>query len=95
MSDQQYGVFFRDQGVTEYLLVAFDNEEAAIEDAARRDEQDYDAAVERHADEPDEYPEPSWEDYDGTCYVEPISHELADGASYELENGFAVVVQRS
>jgi hypothetical protein len=95
MSDQQYGVFFRDRGVTEYLLAAFDNEAAAIEDAARRDEQDYDAAVERHADEPDEYPKPLWEDYDGTCYVEPISPELADDASYELENGFAVVVQRS
>jgi hypothetical protein len=93
MSDELYGVFFCNQGVTEYLLAVFEEEEAAIEDAGKRDEQAFDDAVEKYADEPDEYLEPLWEDYDGECYVEPISRELADDASYELERGLAVAVR--
>ena len=93
MSDDLYGVFFRDQGVTEYLLAVFDDEATAIEDAGKRGEQAFDDAVEKYADDPDEYPEPLWEDYEGECYVEPISRELADDASYELERGLAVAVR--
>ena len=93
MSDELYGVFFRDQGVTEYLLAVFDDEATAIEDAGKRGEQAFDDAVEKYADDPDEYPEPLWEDYEGECYAEPISRELADDASYELERGLAVAVR--
>jgi hypothetical protein len=92
MSDELYGVFFRDQGVSEYLVAIACEEEAAIEDASERDQRAFEEDMEKHADESDEYPEPAWEDYDGMFYVEPISHELADASSYELERGLTVRV---
>jgi hypothetical protein len=40
----------------------------------------------------DEAEEPDWENYDGLHYVEPVSPELVESASNELELGFAVSV---
>ena len=90
MNDDLYAVLFRDQGGQEYLVFADDNEEAAIEEARRRDEVAFDDAVEKHADESDEYAEPVWEDYDGMFYVEPISCPLAEDAEEMLARNMAV-----
>jgi hypothetical protein len=90
MNEQMYGVFFRDQGVTEYLVAAAEDQEAAISEARGRDEVAFDEAMEKHADAPDDFPEPTEEDFDGMHYVEPISRELAEASSYELERNIAV-----
>ncbi len=92
MNNELYGVFFRDQGVQEYLVFVAEDEEKATEEASRRDESAFDAAVEEHADEPGEAPEPVWEDYDGMFYVEPISRELAADAEDLLACNMAVQV---
>jgi hypothetical protein len=92
MNDNLYGVLFRDQGVQEYLVFADESEETAERQARRRDEVAFDDAVEKHADEPDEFAEPVWEDYDGMYYVEPISRELAEDAEQMLAGGMAVQV---
>jgi hypothetical protein len=62
MNDDLYGVLFRDQGVQKYLVFADESEETAERRARRRDELAFDDAVEKHADEPDEFAEPVWED---------------------------------
>jgi hypothetical protein len=92
MNDDLYGVLFRDQGVQKYLVFADESEETAERRARRRDEVAFDDAVEKHADEPDEFAEPVWEDYDGRYYVEPISRELAENAEPMLACNMAVVV---
>jgi hypothetical protein len=63
MSDELYAVLFRDQGGQEYLVFTDENEEAAIDEARRRDEVAFDDAVEKHADDSDEFAEPVWENY--------------------------------
>jgi hypothetical protein len=92
MSDELYGVLFRDQGVKEYLVSVHESEEAAERQARRLDEEAFDDAVEKHADEPDEFAEPEWEDYDGMFYVELISRELAEDAEEMLARNMAVLV---
>ncbi len=86
MSEEVFGVFFRDQGRQEYLVAVEDNPDDAIEEAQRRDQLVYEQVME-------EGDVPAWEDYDGMHYVEPISPELADQASAQLERGFAVRVE--
>src|SRR5215217_3023663 len=90
MNDALYGVLFRDQGVQEYLVFADENEEAAIDEARRRDEKAFDDAVEKHADESDEFAEPVWEDYDGMFYVQPVTRQLAEDAEEMLARNMAV-----
>jgi hypothetical protein len=92
MNDELYGVFFRDQGVQEDLVFVAEDEETAIEEAGRRDEEAFDAAAEKHADEPDEFPEPVWEDHVGMFYVEPFSRELAEDAEDLLARNMIVQV---
>jgi hypothetical protein len=90
MNDELYGVLVRDQGVQEYLVFVDENQEAATDEARRRDEVAFENAVEKHADESDEFVEPVWEDYDGMFYVEPISHQLAEDAEQMLARNMAV-----
>jgi hypothetical protein len=90
MNDELYGVLFRDQGVQEYLVFADESEETAIDEARRLDEVAFEDAVEKHADEPDEFAEPVWEDYDGMYYVESISRQLAEEAEQMLARNMAV-----
>jgi hypothetical protein len=92
MNDELYGVLFRDQGVQEHLVFVDESEQAAIDETRRRDEAAFDDAVEKHADEPDEFAEPVWEDYDGMYYVEPISRQLAEDAEEMLARNMAVQV---
>ena len=89
-SDERYGVFFRHGD--QYLVAVVEGEEEAIEEARRRDEAAFEGATEKHAEEPDEHPEPDLDDFEGMHYVEPISDELADSAGDELARGFAVRV---
>jgi len=91
MNDEVYGVFFWDHG-KEYLASKDASEEAAIDEARRRAEVAFDDAVEKHADEPEEFAEPVWEDYDGMFYVEPISRQLAEDAEPMLARDMAVLV---
>lgn len=91
MIGELYGVFFWDHG-EEYLASKDASQEAAIDEARRRAGVAFDAAVERHADEPEEFAEPVWEDYDGMFYVEPISRQLAEDAEPMLARNMAVLV---
>ena len=87
MSEEVFGVFFRDQDVWEYLVTVEDDEEAAREEAQRCDERAFQLSIEEG-----EGDTPTWEEFDGMHYVEPISPKLADEASAELARGFAVKV---
>jgi hypothetical protein len=80
VDEVMYGVFFEDQGVSEYLVAVYEDEEVAIE-AARRFDEEMDN---------EEAPEPRWEDFDGVPYVEVIDRSVADEAREQLERGFAV-----
>jgi hypothetical protein len=92
MDEELYGVLFGDQGVQEYLVSVHESEETAERQAHRCDEVAFDEAVEKHTDEPEEFAEPVWEDYDGMYYVEPIARELAEDAEPMLDRNMAVLV---
>ena len=92
MNDELYGVLFRDQGVQEYLVFADESEETAERQARRLDEVAFDDAVEKHANEPDEFAEPVWEDYEGMHYIEPIARTVVEEFQGQLDRGFVVRV---
>ncbi len=83
--NERFGVFFQDQGVWEYLVAVEYDEESTRKEASHLDELAFEKAHE-------DGEEANWEDYDGMHYVEPVSTELAESASFELERGFAVRV---
>ena len=85
MSDKRYHGVFQDQGVWEYLVAVEYDDESAHKEASRQDELAFDKAQE-------DGEQANWEDYDGMHYVEPVSTELAESASFQLERGFAVRV---
>lgn len=90
MHNERYGVFFRDQGVTEYLVaIVEDREETAHEEAARLDEMAFDKAVDGFEGKGEE---PTREDYTGMHYVEPISAEVAEHTADLLARNIAVRV---
>jgi hypothetical protein len=93
MSGDMWGVFFEHQGVDTYLVEAYEDEEEAQEAARRLDEVAFDEAVEKHANEPDEFAEPVWEDYEGyegSTYVDPIARTVVEDVQGQLDRGFAV-----
>jgi hypothetical protein len=86
MTDEYFfGVFYQDRGMQEYLVAIKDDENSAREQASRLDELTFEMAQ-------DEGEEPNWVAYDGLYYVEPVSPELVEFASNELELGFAVAI---
>jgi hypothetical protein len=93
MHEEYWGVFFEDSGTT-YLVAVESTEHDAIDEAERRDEQAFDFAVERYAeeDEPD-YPEPVPEDFEGMHDIAEIEREFAGHAEDLLARNIAVQVR--
>ena len=87
-----YGVFFDDSMQTTYICGVFDDEQEAEEFAQVRGEAAFDEAVEKHADEPEEFEEPEREDFEGMYYVEPVDPELAEKGRYLAERNLAIRV---
>jgi hypothetical protein len=88
MSEEVFGVFFRDQNEAEYLVAVEGSEEDALEEAQRRDERAYQLAMEEGV-----ALAPTWEEFDGLHYVESVSAGLAADAREQLARGFAVRVE--
>ncbi len=84
MSEDMWGVFFRVDDVEEYLAEAC-GEEEAIEVAEARDQRAFEQAMEEGEGEI-----PTWEDYEGMHYVEPIARTIVEEAQEQLDRGFAV-----
>ena len=87
MSEDMSGVFFRDRGVDAYLLEVYEDEEAAQEAARAQDQRAFERAM-----EVGEGDTPTWEDYDGMHYVEPIARTFVEEVQDQLDRGFAVRV---
>jgi hypothetical protein len=87
MSEDRWGVFFRVDDVEEYLAEAYGDEEEAIEAAEARDQLAFEQAMEEGGGEI-----PTWEDYEGMHYVEPIARTFVEEAQDQLDRGFAVRV---
>jgi hypothetical protein len=85
MSEDMSGVFFRDQGVEEYLVEVYEDEEAAQEAAEEQDQRAFERAM-----EVGEGGTPTWEDYDGMHYVEPIARTVVEEVQGQLDRGLAV-----
>jgi hypothetical protein len=85
MSEDMSGVFFRDQGVEEYLVEVYEDEEAAQEAAGAQDQRAFERAM-----EVGEGDTPTWEDYDGMHYVEPIARTVVEEVQGQLDRGLAV-----
>jgi hypothetical protein len=84
-----WGVFFRDQGeVEEYLAGAYEDEEEAQEAAEARDQQVFEQVMEEAEGDDD----PTWEDYEGMHYVEPIARSTVEEVQGQLDRGFVVRV---
>ena len=87
MSEDMSGVFFRDQEVEEYLVEVYEDEEEAQEAARVRDQRVFEQVMEEG-----EGDAPTWEDYDGMHYVEPIARTFVEEVQDQLDRGFAVRV---
>jgi hypothetical protein len=85
MCEDMSGVFFRDQGVEEYLVEVYEDEEAAQEAAEEQDQRAFERAM-----EVGEGGTPTWEDYDGMHYVEPIARTVVEEVQGQLDRGLAV-----
>jgi hypothetical protein len=88
MSEDMWGVFFRAQEVEEYLVGAYEDEEEAQEAAEFSDQRAFEQAMEVAEGEDD----PTWDDYEGMHYVEPIARSTVEEAQEQLDRGFAVRV---
>lgn len=86
--DKLWGVFFEDQG-GEYLAATDESEEDATEEARRLDQLAFEKALDGFEGEG---PEPTWADFDGMHYVEPVSNALAEDAREQLARGLAVKI---
>jgi hypothetical protein len=85
MSEDMWGVFFRVEDIEEYLAEAYEDEEEAIGAAEARDQRVFEREMEEGGGEI-----PTWEDYEGMHYVEPIARTIVDEAQEQLDRGFAV-----
>jgi hypothetical protein len=74
MEDYVYGVFYSD-GANTYLVAAFDTEREAKDEAQRRAEEAFDAALDR-LDTLDR--EPELEDFLDVFEVEPVERDQVD-----------------
>ena len=83
MSEDMWGVFFLAQEVEEYLVGAYEDEEAA----QARDQQVFEQVMEEG-----EGDAPTWEDYEGMHYVEPIARSTVEEVQGQLDRGFVVRV---
>ncbi len=91
MSEQLWGVFFRDSG-EEYLVETTQSEGEAHAVAQELDAESFQGALDDYYDT-GVGAEPAWADFDGMHFVEPISEELAAEAAEKLARGHVVRVK--